>query len=539
MDNKTKRLLGSSWGTVDRAIKCGYMPKLRKLSKIMKNPKTRGEKIIAFASNHLIVPEGPKTGEKLILEPFQMIFILAIFDGPVHIRKALMSVARRNGKSFITAVIMLAFIVGPEATLNTFVASAANSRDQAAIIFRLMSNMLNISPDLDGLYHTKESAKEIIGLSKNVSYKALSADAKTGHGQSYRLILLDEAGQIIGPSNTFTEMLTSSQGSYSDPLFITISTQAPSDSDYLSVIIDSATINQPTDTVCHVYEAKDGCAVLNEEEWYYANPGLAIFRDLEDVRSQARDADMMPSKEAGFRNLLLNQRISLENNWLSPKVWKQNNTPLNYTNFNLGVHIGLDLSRKNDLTAAVVSWLDDEGKINLLPHCFTPMDGISERSKQDKTPYDTWAKQGKLIATPGSVVDYDWICQFLKLEYQDKNIPILSIQFDRWSIEQFQASAERQGLVIGEWVPVGQGYASMSPRIDAFDTLLLQNGINHGSHPLLNLGASNAIMIMDAAGNKKIDKSKSSKKIDPIIAALMAAYPLKVTSDIDIGSMVG
>ena len=539
MDKRTKKALGANYGVVKRAIKCGHIPKLRKLEKIMEDPQTRGERIIAFAAHHLIVPEGKLTGQPLRLEPFQMLFILAIFDSPVHVRKAVMSVARRNGKSFLTAVIMLAFIVGSEAQTNSFVASAANSRDQAAIIFRLMANMLNMSPDLEGLYHIKESAKEIIGLSKNVNYKALSSDAKTGHGGSYRLILLDEAGQIIGPSNTFTEMLGSSQGSYDDPLFITISTQAPSDTDYLSVLIDSATINQPTDTVCHVYKAKDNCDVMKEEEWYYSNPGLDVFRDLEDVRSQARDADMMPSKEAGFRNLLLNQRISLENNWLSPKVWKQNNAPLNYTNQNLGVHIGLDLSRKNDLTAAVVSWLDDEGKINLLPHCFTPMDGIAERSKADKTPYDTWVKQGKMDATPGAVVDYDWICQFLKLEYQDKNIPILSIQFDRWSIEQFQSSAERQGLIVNEWEAVGQGYASMSPRIDAFDTLLLQNSINHGSHPLLNLGASNAIMIQDPAGNKKIDKSKSSKKIDPIIAALMSAYPLKVTGEIDIGSMIG
>jgi phage terminase large subunit-like protein len=62
----------------------------------------------------------------------------------------------------------------------------------------------------------------------------------------------------------------------------------------------------------------------------------------------------------------------------------------------------------------------------------------------------------------------------------------------------------------------------MSPRIEAFETYMLQEKIRHGAHPLLNMAASNAIVTRDPAGNRKIDKSKSTQKIDPLVAAVMA-----------------
>ena len=201
---------------IKEAIKSGPIPKVRSLEAIVNDPKTKGEIVIAFSYRHLITPEGPKTGEPLRLEPFQIAFILAVLDNPHHTRHAYLTVARRNGKSFLVAVIMLAYIVGPLAEKNSFVSSAAMSRDQAGIVWRMMTNICNMSPDLEGLYKSVPSSKKIIGLAKNVTYTALSSDAKTGHGQSLRVIILDEAGQIVGESSPFVDMLTTSQGSYED-----------------------------------------------------------------------------------------------------------------------------------------------------------------------------------------------------------------------------------------------------------------------------------------------------------------------------------
>ena len=55
-------------------------------------------------------------------------------------------------------------------------------------------------------------------------------------------------------------------------------------------------------------------------------------------------------------------------------------------------------------------------------------------------------------------------------------------------------------------------------------SLLLANRVCHGSHPLLNMSAANAISVIDPAGSKKLDKSKSTLRIDPLVAAVMAAF---------------
>jgi phage terminase large subunit-like protein len=239
---------------ISRAIKSG--PTLKSMD--LKGWKTKpiskltvGEKVCRFAMEHLKIPEGKLVGKPLILDNYQVAFVLAVFDSPTHVRKAILSVARRSGKTFAVAVILLAYIVGPLAVQNSVVASAALSRDQAALCFRLMCLMLQSSPSMEGLYKIVPSSKRIVGLSRNVEYLSLSADAKTGHGKSIRVLLLDEAGQITESTNEYTDMLVSSQGSYDDARMFIISTQAPSDGSYLSLEIDSSIRENLPNVVTH------------------------------------------------------------------------------------------------------------------------------------------------------------------------------------------------------------------------------------------------------------------------------------------------
>ena len=102
-------------------------------------------------------------------------------------------------------------------------------------------------------------------------------------------------------------------------------------------------------------------------------------------------------------------------------------------------------------------------------------------------------------------------------------IIVSSIQFDRWRAAEFRQAAERAGFALGvEFAEVGQGFRDMSPRIELFEQLMLQNKIRHGAHPLLNMSAANAIVVSDPAGNRKLDKSKATQRIDPLVAAVMA-----------------
>jgi len=516
------------------AIKCGPVPldveswKTKPRSKL-----TEGERVLRFASEYLCFPEGKMVGKPLVLDPFQCAFILASFDSPVHVKKSILSMARRGGKTLVMAVILLWFVVGGGAKQSAMVRSAAMTREQAGLLFRLMALTLQLSPALEGLYRVIPSSKKIVGLRRGTEYASLSRDAKSGHGQAIYVLVVDECGQIDAANDEFLDMLFSSMGTYEDSRVFLISTQAPNDASFFSLEIDSATRSTPDNVVCHLYAAASA-DLMDEANWYAANPALyGGYRSKEDIRNAAGEASRIPAKEAGFLNLFMNRRVSLESLWLAPSVWKENGGAVDLEVFRThAVHIGLDLSMRTDLTAAVLAAQDDEGVVHLLPFVFTPSQGLDDRASRDRAPYQQWVKDGKLIAIPGATVDYEAVCEHLKGELDDLGVEISGIAFDRWRVREFQAAAERTGFApYAEWHEVGQGFKDFSPRIEKFEELLLQGKIRHGLHPLLNMAAANAIAVRDAAGNAKLDKAKSTLRIDPIVAAVMAVFAAAHTED--------
>jgi phage terminase large subunit-like protein len=251
---------------------------------------TDGEKVIEFITRYCLVPEGAKVGKPIRLEGFQKKFILDVYDNPEKTKTAILSIARKNGKTATIAAILLAHIIGPMRQLNSQIISGSNSRDQAALVYHLAEKMLNLQPKFAGLYRCVPSKKTIIGTKANVEYRAISADRTTAHGLSPILALLDEMGQVIGPTTPFIEAITTSQGAHDNPLLIILSTQAPSDSDFLSLQIDAAIRTGDPHTVCHVYAADADCDLFDEEQWKKANPALDIFRSRADLVTQLKKA---------------------------------------------------------------------------------------------------------------------------------------------------------------------------------------------------------------------------------------------------------
>ena len=190
------------------------------------------------------------------------------------------------------------------------------------------------------------------------------------------------------------------------------------------------------------------------------------------------------------------------------------------------MHIGADLSQSRDLTAVVLAVLDpDTSVVHLKAFVFTPQDGLEIRAKQDRAPYLLWAKQGELIALPGKNISYDMVAEYMAEKCKD--MTLASMQFDRWRIESFKKSCMEKNFASDPrtaWVQVGQGFRDMSPRIEKFEEAMMDQRIAHGSVPALNMAAANAVVVMDPAKNKKMEKAKSSARIDPLVAAVMAVY---------------
>ena len=479
---------------------------------------TRAERVILFIEHFCKVPEGGLVGQPIRLEPFQKDFIRAIYDNKAGTKKAYLSIARKNGKTALIACIVLAHLVGPEAQQNAQIISGAMSREQAGIVFNLTAKMIRLNPDLADLVRIVDSRKELHGLPMGTVYRAISAEGKTAHGLSPVLAILDEVGQVRGPRSDFIDAISTSQGAHQNPLLIAISTQAADPADLFSVWLDDAAASGDPLLVSHVHAAPMDAELDDPAAWKAANPALGLFRSLADVEQQAAEAKRMPSAEATFRNLVLNQRVSLTSPFMSRLAWESCGKPAEYLD-GMEVYGGLDLSARTDLTALVLIGKDSEGVWHIQPHFWTPEKGLTERAKRDRQPYDVWVQQGFMRTTPGASVDYEIVSRDIA-EITD-GLDVQGIAFDRWRIDVLKNEFAKIGLAL-PLIEHGQGFKDMSPALDAVEAEFLNARARHGLHPVLTMNAAGATVTRDPAGNRKLDKSKATSRIDGLVALAMA-----------------
>lgn len=484
---------------------------------------TRGEKVIAFIERYCVVPQGGLRGRKMKLEEFQRRFILEVYDNPQGTSRAYLSIARKNGKSAFIASIALAHIVGPEAVQNSQIITGARSKEQAGVIYKLASQMVNMNPELQKLVRLVPSRKQIVGLARNVEFESISAEGTTAHGLSPILAILDEVGQVRGEYDAFIEAVETSQGAYEQPLLIAISTQAPTDADLFSRWLDDAATSEDPHIVSHLYAAAEDADVLDERAWKDANPALGRFRSYDGLKREAEIAARVPSKERSFRWLNLNQRISAVSPFLSPNVWRacEGKVPEDWGDAE--VFAGLDLSQTTDLTALVLVGRID-GKLYVRPTFWLPEDGLREKANAAKLPYERYVESGTLNTTPGPAIEYDYVARHLRKVFDRYNVQ--KVAFDRHFMKFLTPCLRRAGFDEAEieerFENFGQGYASMAPAVTQLETLVLKRDLVHDGNELLTNCAMNSVIKEDEAGNRKLDKKKSPAKIDGMVALAMA-----------------
>jgi len=478
---------------------------------------TRGERVCAFIETYCFVPEGDLIGQLMRLAPFQRRFILAIYDNPSVTHSAYLSIARKNGKTSLIAAILLAHLAGPEAIQNSQIVSGARSKEQAAVIFELARKMVELSPKLCTVVRVQPSGKRLIGLRRNVLFRALAAEGKTAHGLSPVLAILDEVGQVEGPTDKFVSAITSAQGAYTNPLLIAISTQAPTDADMFSTWIDAQSAAPDPQVVCHVYSAPEECAMDDEAGWAAANPGMGVFRSRADIQKQAKAAIEMPANEPEFRNLILNQRVESGSPFVSRSVWLANGEAPGEMD-GRKVWAGLDLSSVNDLTALIA--VDETGGVHSA--FWLPAEGLSEKARKDRVPYDLWARQGYLNTTPGRAIEYEFVAEYLRGLFDRCDVQALG--FDRALMAFLRPWLVKAGFSEQEmekFIPFGQGTLSMTPALRELEVKLLNVQLRHGAHPVLNMCSHNAVVVGDS-GARKFDKQKARGRIDGMVSLAMA-----------------
>src|SRR5690606_36349884 len=107
---------------------------------------SRAERNIWWIERYCRIPEGKLVGQPVKLTPQQKDWLREIYDSPT--RRFILSMARKNAKTALAAFLLLLHTVGPEARPNSQLFSAAQSRDQAAILFNLAAKVVRMSPEL-------------------------------------------------------------------------------------------------------------------------------------------------------------------------------------------------------------------------------------------------------------------------------------------------------------------------------------------------------------------------------------------------------
>lgn len=481
-----------------------------------KRAETRGERNIRWIEANCRIPDGKLVGRPVRLTDAQKGWLKQIYDTPT--RTFILSMARKNAKTATSAFLLLLHLCGPEAKENSQLYSAAQSRDQASILFGYASKVVRMSPDLSEYVQIKESAKTLVCPELGTAYRALSADASTAYGLSPVFSVHDELGQVKGPRSELYEAIETASAAHESPLSIIISTQAPTDADLLSLLIDDALTGADPRIKVALHTAPMALDPFSDEAIRAANPHFDVFMNREEVRKQATDAKRLPAQEASYRNLILNQRVEARSPFVTHTVWKENGAvPADIEG--LGIYCGLDLSSTTDLTALVA--VSEEGDV--VPTFWLPEEGLIEKSRADRVPYDLWKKQGFLETTPGRAIEYDYIAAYLRDLFD--RCDVRAIAFDRYNMKFLRPCLERVGFTEEElerFVEFGQGFVSMSPALRELETRLLGTKLKHGNHPVLEMCAKNATVVTDPAGNRKFIKGKATGRIDGMVALAMA-----------------
>lgn len=506
---------------------------------IDKSGTARAKRVIDFIEM-LKVPSGRGHGKNIVLRPWQKQFIIDIYaprseDGQRRVRRAVFSVARKNGKTALIAALVICHLVGPEAIPNGEIYSAANDREQAAQVFKFARQIIEMEPEFapgvpgSGLT-VVPSTKTIVCKANGSFYRALSADAGTKHGLNPSLWIYDELAQAR--NQELYEVMNSSQGARDEPLGIIISTQSPDPEHPLSKLIDDGLEANDLRTLVHLYAVPEEFDAYDPANWHLANPALGDFKSLAELEAEAGLAQRQPSFEPQFLNLQLNQRVDIHAPLVARSEWK---ACQNGRTIELGeeIYLGLDLSSTNDLTA-LVAVSAERGADRIKAWHWKPLELLADHAKRDNFDYVTHASASGgrwLSTTPGKLIDYEHVAEHVA--WVHANYKIKGLAYDRSRMDDLKKEMRLAGLYFYDakeepiygairLIDWGQGYIGMSPAIDALERSVISRRFQHDGNPVLGFCFANATVIMDPAGNRKLDKSATRFRIDGAVAASMA-----------------
>ncbi|MTI32808.1 terminase large subunit [Xanthovirga aplysinae] len=468
--------------------------------------------------------KGAFAGKPFELAPFQKFCLWVLFgwkneDGTRRFKYAYKEIARKNGKTTFAAGLGLYMLVA-DGEQGAEIYTAATKRDQAKICFNEAKSMVQKSKGLKKYITVYQHNIHIQASSSKM--EPLSSEHDTLDGLNPHCSIVDE--YHAHKTAELYNVMKSAMGAREQPLQFTITTAGFNKESpcykLRKTCIDILEGRKQDDTLfALIYTLDEGDDWTDPKNWNKANPNLGVALKEKYLKDECNQAQNNSSEIVNFLTKNLNIWTDASEVWIKDDDWMKGNIAVDPEALKgRECFGGLDLAVTRDITALILLFPNEEEEtFDILPFFWVPADNARERAERDQVDYPTWIREGFIFDTPGNVTDYGFIKQTI-LDLAEK-YQIRSIAYDRYNATQLVLELTDEGL---EMAPFGQGFVSMSAPTKELEKLAMQGKLQHSGNPVLRWMCSNVELRRDPAGNIKIDKAKSTEKVDGMVALAMA-----------------
>jgi phage terminase large subunit-like protein len=466
--------------------------------------------------------EGRFAGQPLILEPWQQFYFAVQFgwrryNGTRRFRNSYLEIGRKNGKTTMCAVKALGHpIIDKEAAAQVYF--VATKEDQARIGFDAAKEIIKITPDMGEMFKIFQKS-----ITKGNSYiRFLGSDSKKQDGFNPSYGVIDE--YHAHPTSGMLNVIRTGMGMRDNPMIDIITTagfnrQVPCYSETRTScvkILNGIVADESQLAIIYTIDPTDDWE--DNTQWVKSNPNAHLqdtgYLDRMHLLAQNEGGSM----EVEFKTKNLNIWTDSAATWIPDDTWMKCTGDIDPDSLaGMDCHAALDLSSNRDLTVLSLLFPLPDGKHAVLCYYFVPELSAKDRMSKDGVNYGRWINEGFIEETPGNVTDYGYIRR--KINELSEVYHIKRIAYDRWNSSQLIIDLTGDGF---DCVPFGQGYGSMSAPCKELEKMVHAGQIMHGGNPVLRWNNSNVALATDPAGNIKINKAKSSEKVDGMVALVMA-----------------
>lgn len=402
--------------------------------------------------------------------------------------------------------------------------AAATKKEQSKIVYNVAKEMVKQNKALSERIQIYNSTTRMVNF-LNASYiEALSSTDDKMDGLNPSCVVCDEVAAM--KDYGIIKVLSSGMGARKEALLFEITSgsddlYSAGKQEFDRSIQILKGLEEDDSFFCVLY------CLDPEDDWkdskndIKANPNLGVSITQEWLDKQRKEAIQVPSLEGEFRVKNCGQFISPITAWILPRKWevcvqnaKTYTLNLNKPHYAVGA---VDLSKRSDLSAFTVCVYQD-GRYYLIHKAYFPKEMMGEKIKTDNELWRYWADNGILTATPGNVINYQYI--FKDIMDASNKYKLDCVLFDPYNSNAL--ITELQDVI--DLIEVPQNLKNMSPFIKRFEEECYKGTIVD-NNPLMQWQMSHAEVYRDPNENLKLqkpDSRASGKRIDNVVTSVMA-----------------